>query len=462
MKTIAARGSDGASISLSIVSDKLQVEYCFGEVVDQRTLFIALHSGPGAGSAVIPFSKDFEGSTVFLPFQANKLFFVQLKSDSATPFKRTWENWKWSDRSNAWKEIELEIDGDDCVIRVSLAEPGEKIKIVTYAKEFTRNSWGRCFGTNDPSVIAGEGDKYIPHYFELDLCGKDRPAPKLRGRLGVDQSKLRIYQLFVRLFGNLNETRKPNGKLSENGSGKFNDINDAALKSIREVGFSHIWLTGILRQATGTDYSDAGLPADDRDLLKGVAGSPYAIKDYFDVCPDYAIDPKQRLTEFKTLVRRIHHHQLKALIDFVPNHVARSYDCRIKPEWNFGADDNRSAFFDSRNNFFYLRPDANGPPLQLPTCKDGVAISPTCQLEGMKCDGRFERELEHGKATGNNVVSWKPDLNDWYETVKLNYGFDFTDPSKQRREYPHAANPAVPIPDTWQKMDLVIACWQGM
>ena len=78
----------------------------------------------------------------------------------------------------------------------------------------------------------------------------------------------------------------------------------------------------------------------------------------------------------------------------------------------------------------------------------------------MKCDGRFGGELDHGRATGNNVASWKPHLNDWYETVKLNYGFDFTDPSAQTREYPNAATPGKPVPDTWKKMDQVIAHWQ--
>lgn len=133
--------------------------------------------------------------------------------------------------------------------------------------------------------------------------------------------RIRIYQLFVRLFGNTNETQKQNGTLAENGVGKFNDINDAALSSLHDMGFTHIWLTGVLQQATGTDYSSIGQPADDADLLKGIAGSPYAIKDYFDVCPDYAENPGNRLAEFKELLDRIHRHELKVLIDLVPNHV---------------------------------------------------------------------------------------------------------------------------------------------
>ncbi len=203
-----------------------------------------------------------------------------------------------------------------------------------------------------------------------------------------------------------------------------------------------------------------GNRADDPDLLKGVAGSPYAIKDYFDVCPDYAVNPAARLDEFKALLARLHDHGLKAMIDFVPNHVARCYDCTVKPEFNFGHGDDKSKFFAPQNNYFYLEPDADGPPLQLPTWRNDEPISPTCQLPGMKCDGRFDGELDHGRATGNNVASWKPQLNDWYETAKINYGFDFTDPQRLTREYPNAATPDKPTPDTWEKMDQVIAYWQ--
>ena len=131
-----------------------------------------------------------------------------------------------------------------------------------------------------------------------------------------------IYQLMVRTFGNTNETRKTNGTLEENGCGKFNDINQAALVSLKQMGFTHVWLTGVLEQASGTAYPDR--PADAPDILKGIAGSPYAIKDYFDVCPDYAVKPANRLAEFKACVDRCHALGLKVIIDFVPNHVARS------------------------------------------------------------------------------------------------------------------------------------------
>ncbi|MGZ5538640.1 MAG: alpha-amylase family glycosyl hydrolase [Chthoniobacterales bacterium] len=255
--------------------------------------------------------------------------------------------------------------------------------------------------------------------------------------------RIRIYQLFVRLFSNTNETRKQNGTLAENGVGKFNDINDAALDSLRAMGFTHIWLTGVLQQATGTDYSSIGQPADDPNLLKGIAGSPYAIKDYFDVCPDYAERPEHRLDEFKSLLDRIHRHEMKALIDIVPNHVARCYASDVKPDLDFGAHDDKSMFFAPQNNFFYLKPGNGGPPLRLP-------------------GGIFAPEKEHGRVTGNNAVSWTPSPNDWYETVKLNYGFDFTAPNKDVREYPTALAAQKPIPDTWTKMDRVLEYWQSL
>jgi glycosidase len=451
------------SARFSIVRHKLEASYQLEDANPQHTVFIALNADAKLGSAVVPFAEFFEGSTVFLPFQANKLYLVQMGTDTLKVFTRDWRDWKWSERRAADKEIEVQLQAYDCTIRLPLDRLGKKVELVLYSKDFTQNKpWGRLVGTRDLSITPGEGDKYISRYLELDLTAKNAPVVKSRRRLGYEAGRPRIYQLFVRLFGNSNETRQPNGSLAINGVGKFDDINDAALVSLRSMGFSHIWLTGVLQQATGTDHTNLGEPLDDPDLLKGIAGSPYAIKDYFDVCPDYAIDPKARLAEFKALLERIHRHQLKALIDFIPNHVARCYHSNIRPELNFGVHDDRSVFFDPRNNFFYLAPGADGPPLKLPTWENGVAFSPTCKLPEMKCDGYFRGELNHGKVTGNNVVSWKPSLTDWYETVKLNYGFDFTDPRRQRRAYPNAWHPDAPVPDTWTKMDEVIAYWQAM
>jgi glycosidase len=183
----------------------------------------------------------------------------------------------------------------------------------------------------------------------------------------ADPARPVIYQLMVRTFGNTHESSKPNGTLAENGCGKFSDITERALLSLQQIGFTHLWLTGVLEQASGTAYP--GRPADESDILKGVAGSPYAIKDYFDVCPDYAEEPASRLVEFEALVGRCHALGLKVIIDFVPNHVARSYSSDVMPEQSFGHGDKRDVFFDRDNHFYYLGPhDAGGgPPLKLPT-----------------------------------------------------------------------------------------------
>ena len=267
--------------------------------------------------------------------------------------------------------------------------------------------------------------------------------------LSVEPVRPVIYQLMVRTFGNINETRKTNGTLAENGCGKFSDINEPALVSLKQMGFTHIWLTGVLEQASGTAYP--GRPADDPDILKGIAGSPYAIKDYFDVCPDYALDPANRLSEFESLVRRCHALGLKVIIDFVPNHVARSYASDVKPELSFGEGDKRDVFFDRDNHFYYLGSEdaGGGPPLKLPTA-------------GMPgCDGSFSGERSLGRVTGNNVVSWVPSINDWYETVKLNYGHDFTQGRATSGLPGPDATPAE-VPKTWRTMDAILAYWQKL
>jgi len=258
-----------------------------------------------------------------------------------------------------------------------------------------------------------------------------------------------IYQLLPRLFGNTNETRKTGGTLADNGCGTFADIDEAALCSLKEMGFTHLWLTGVIEQASATAYP--GRPADDPDILKGIAGSPYAIRDYFDVCPDYARDPAKRLDEFKALLARCRQHGLRTIIDFVPNHVARSYQSDVRPELSFGAGDDKDAFFARDNNFYYLSGShpGGGPPLRLP---NGSAPG---------CDGRFAPETEFGRVTGNNVVSWAPSIGDWYETVKLNYGHDFTT-GRDTSHLPGPDAPAGDVPDTWRKMDAILAHWQGM
>lgn len=263
----------------------------------------------------------------------------------------------------------------------------------------------------------------------------------------VTEQRPVIYQLVVRHFGNTNDTRETDGTLEVNGVGKFSDVDDTALEGLVELGVTHVWLTGVLRQATTTEYD--GLPADDPDIVKGRAGSFYAVRDYYDVCPDYADDPEERLAEFQELVDRIHSHDLDVLIDLVPNHVARSYESVVYPERSFGASDDTSVFFDADNSFFYLV----DPPGQALTLERPDDWSP----EGLDFDGAFAPEDgstqdQTPKATGNNVTSPSPSANDWYETIKLNYGYNFAT----------GESSYTPTPKTWEDVDHILAYWQDL
>ena len=257
-----------------------------------------------------------------------------------------------------------------------------------------------------------------------------------------------IYQLVVRYFGNTHTRNQLNGSLGVNGCGRFAHINAAALAAIKQLGITHIWLTGCLRQATLTDFSSVGLPPDDPDVVKGIAGSFYAVSDYFDVCPDYATNPANRLSEFDALVNRIHSAGMKALIDFVPNHVARGYRSVVRAGISFGIDDDTTQFFHRDNHYFYLvDPPAQQLQLSAPehwTPPDGFAV-----------DGKFAHEDgvpgRPPKATGNNVTSSAPSADDWYETVKLNYGYDFV------ARVGHYS----PTPRTWTTVDQILSYWQA-
>lgn len=267
--------------------------------------------------------------------------------------------------------------------------------------------------------------------------------PRKIDRMDAAAPRPRIYQLLVRTFGNANETRKPHGSIEENGCGKFHDIDDKALSVLKDMGFTHLWLTGVLEQASTTAYPHR--PADHPQLVKGRAGSPYAICDYFDVCPDYALDPQRRLEEFQELLDRCHAWGFRVIIDFVPNHVARSYASDVRPELSFGVGDDASCFFARDNNFFYLQEwhPGGGAPLTLP---------------GDGHQGRYEEW--QGRVSGNNVVHWRPGPHDWYETVKLNYGHDFTT-GRDTAHLPPAQAALGEVPKTWRMMDEVIAYWQG-
>ncbi len=254
-------------------------------------------------------------------------------------------------------------------------------------------------------------------------------------------NKLIIYQLLPRLFGNKVALNKPYGTVLENGCGKFNDINDLALTKIKELGTSHVWYTGVLEHATMTAYPEAGLTADDADVVKGRAGSPYAVKDYYDVAPDLAVDKKARMAEFEALVKRTHAHGLKVLIDFIPNHVARSYRSDAKPAGvvDLGAQDDKTQAFAPNNNFYYLP----GERFVVP-----AGYNPLGPLKGPGEDGKYTEFP--AKATGNDVFVAAPSVNDWFETVKLNYGVDYQHMHQSHFE---------PIPDTWKKMRDILVFW---
>lgn len=248
--------------------------------------------------------------------------------------------------------------------------------------------------------------------------------------------KIIVYQIFTRLYGNRNISRKENGSIEENGCGKLNDLTPMVLKKIRNMGVSHVWYTGVIRHATQTDYSDHGIPVNHPAVVKGKAGSPYAITDYYDIDPDLATDVDLRMLEFEQLVERTHQAGMKVIIDFVPNHVARQYHSICKPEGvrDLGEDDNPQHGFDPQNNFYYC---------------PGQSFSPYFDLYHGAEQPYHE---EPAKATGNDCFHHAPGVNDWYETVKLNYGVDY---------YAGRIGHFQPIPDTWDKMTDILLFWAG-
>jgi len=460
---------DDVRYSINRVADGWEIGV-FGAGVDgpDQAIFVALGTKGVEGSPLVPPEKDKTGSAVWLPFSADLLLVARREGEHGGNSLRRWRGMKWGPVEAAGDSFRVTREPAQVRLRVPDALTGRagKLELAVYLKDLASDDgWGRLYGSLESGTPSGPGERAVRYHLTA-VRNKEGVVFRRAGRTDPEASRVRIYQMLPRLFGNTNETRRPNGTIEENGTGKFSDINDTALGELRAMGFTHLWLTGVLQQATASDYTEIGEPADDPDLLKGLAGSPYTIRDYFDVSPDYADDPAQRREEFKALVDRIHARGLKVLIDFVPNHVARSYNSTAKPELSFGAKDDRTKFFDPGNNFFYLTADieveGEGPPLRLPTVDgDGRPTSPTVQVTGGG-DGLFEGEMEFGRVTGNDVVSWAPGVDTWYETVKLNYGYDFTDPEQATRHYPHAAKPDLAVPDTWKKMDEVIAYWQGV
>ncbi|MCQ2204435.1 MAG: alpha-amylase family protein [Bacteroidales bacterium] len=244
-------------------------------------------------------------------------------------------------------------------------------------------------------------------------------------------AKTLIYQIFTRLFSNTNTSRSFDGTIEQNGTGKFNDINDAALDRIASMGFTHVWYTGVIRHASTTDYPFITHKAN-ANVVKGRAGSPYAICDYYDVDPDLACDVAHRMDEFKALIERTHKHGLKVIIDFVPNHVARNYHSNVRPAPQIGGSDDCSVAFSPLNNFYYL---------------------PGQKFQSPVNDRDKEYVEEPAKVSGNDAFTASPSVNDWYETVKLNYGVDIMNGRR---------NCFSPQPDTWYKMRDILHYWAEM
>lgn len=258
----------------------------------------------------------------------------------------------------------------------------------------------------------------------------------------IENKKLVIYQAFVRHFGNKNTTNKFYGSIAENGSGKFNDINEKALKELKKLGVNYVWFTGVIEHATMTDYTQYGIKSDDPDIVKGRAGSPYAIKDYYDVDPDLAVDVKNRMAEYDSLIKRTHAEGLKVLMDFIPNHVARTYHSDQKPTTvvDLGATDDTTKSFSPTNDFYYI-------PNERFVVPNGYNPGGNEFHSALK-DGKFDEFP--AKATGNNVFKNAPSIDDWFETIKLNYGLDIQNNNTKN---------FVPQPPLWKKMRDILAFW---
>lgn len=244
--------------------------------------------------------------------------------------------------------------------------------------------------------------------------------------------KIVLYQVFTRTFGNKNLTREENGSYAENGAGKMNDIDAQVLRQVRRLGITHVWYTGIIRHATTTDYSRYDIPKQHPAVVKGKAGSPYAIADYYDVDPDLAVDVPQRMEEFRSLVSRTHAEGLKVVVDFVPNHVAREYKSVNKPSGvlDLGEEDDVRCHFCAQNNFYYC---------------PGEHFEP--------CFDKGDYDEFPAKCTGNDHFDSHPGVNDWYETIKLNYGIDYTGGGARHFN---------PVPPTWKKMVDILLFWSAM
>jgi Glycosidases len=277
------------------------------------------------------------------------------------------------------------------------------------------------------------------------------------------KKKAVVYQVFTRLFGNTNTNNKPWGTIEENGVGKFADFDEKALREIKHLGITHVWYTGVPHHALINDYTSVGISNDDPDVVKGRAGSPYAVKDYYNVNPDLATDPANRLEEFKELIDRTHQTGMKVIIDIVPNHVARNYEGKTNPDGveDFGAADDANKEYDVNNNFYYIP----GQAFKVPEWKEGYL--PLGGEANKMTDSKFEENP--AKWTGNGSRLAQPDFYDWYETVKVNYGVrpdgtkDFVELPSDFGGKDYQAHyefwKGKTLPDSWHKFKDIALYW---
>ncbi len=251
--------------------------------------------------------------------------------------------------------------------------------------------------------------------------------------------KFVVYQMMFHLWGNKQTELVRNGSYQTNGVTKFKDVSDVALKALKNKGITHVYATGLIEHATMENFAAFGSPIDHPSVVKGRAGSPFAIKDYYDVNPFLADEPAKRMEEFKAMLKRFHANDLKLVIDFVPNHLARQYSSDQKPQGviDFGVNDNKHVAFDVNNNFYYLP----GTQFSVP---EGVHPPVPVNIPYIEIPA---------KVSGNNVFSPQPSINDWFETVKLNYGVDYQNGNQNHFD---------PIPNTWLKMHEVLSYWTDL
>ncbi|AFG36405.1 alpha-amylase family protein [Spirochaeta africana] len=308
--------------------------------------------------------------------------------------------------------------------RNTILTAGAAIAIALLVAACASQPQGRVVSVREPRVV--------------ELSDTNPP----RAEQDVTDQKFVVYQNMARLFGNTETTNRPWGTMAENGIGKFGDFTETALSELSDLGVTHMYYTGIIRHMTMEDYTEYGIPMDDADVIKGRAGSPFAIADYFDVNPAMADSVPDRMAEFEEMVARTHAAGMKVIIDLVPNHVGRGYNSISRPDGvpELGENDDTSVEFAPDNNYYYLPGTSFQVPSGFTPLGDGSDF-PTA-------DGHFEETP--AKVTGNNIFRPNPSVNDWFETVKLNFGVDYPGDGSQHFD---------PIPNTWFRMLEIIQFW---